>query len=656
MAVPYTFATATSSIPLSQLDANFATGITLGNTTVYLGNTTTSIGNLTLTNATISSVASTFPNSYLANSSVTIGSTNVSLGGTATTIAGLTLTSPTITGGTSTATQNLANVTGTLAVGNGGTGLSTLTANYIPYGNGTGAFSSSGSFIFNGTNFAVGLTAPYNATTDIGSFAKSYAGVSQVVIDNQTSTGTAGLNLNAYGGSWNVQVPGSTTFVNPLVFKFGSTEMMRISSTGNVGIGTSTLNPLGWTKDITINSTGNASYSISYGDASAAYFYAGASAAGIASYANIPLTFGTNNTERMRLDSSGNLGLGVTPSAWASTSKAIELSAVSPCYLAFNSSTNPYGYIYSNAYYNGTNNIYKTSSYASVYSINNNGQHAWFNAPSGTAGNVITFTQAMTLDNSGNLGIGTSSPNSGYRLDVVGKAGIRVFGDTYTSVAIRSATTYSNFLCFAENGIADRGVIGFAGGSSGMQFRVNGAYDITSGTEAMRIDSSGKLFLGQTTDITASKVQVTSSNPSSGYCASWNQSSANGGTYYYHAFLANGTQVGNINSVSGVTVYATTSDYRLKTVIGSVENAGQRIDALEPIEYDWKNGGGRTRGFLAHKFAEVYPSSVSGEKDAVDEDGNPVYQSMQASSSEVMADLIAEIQSLRKRVALLESK
>ena len=108
MAVPYTFATATSSIPLSQLDANFATGITLGNTTVYLGNTTTSIGNLTLTNATISSVASTFPNSYLANSSVTIGSTNVSLGGTATTIAGLTLTSPTITGGTSTATQNLA--------------------------------------------------------------------------------------------------------------------------------------------------------------------------------------------------------------------------------------------------------------------------------------------------------------------------------------------------------------------------------------------------------------------------------------------------------------------------------------------------------------------------------------------------------------------
>jgi len=57
MAVPYTFGSSTTSIPLSQLDTNFATGITLGNTVVYLGNTTTSLGNLTLTNATISSVS-----------------------------------------------------------------------------------------------------------------------------------------------------------------------------------------------------------------------------------------------------------------------------------------------------------------------------------------------------------------------------------------------------------------------------------------------------------------------------------------------------------------------------------------------------------------------------------------------------------------------
>jgi len=119
---------------------------------------------------------------------------------------------------------------------------------------------------------------------------------------------------------------------------------------------------------------------------------------------------------------------------------------------------------------------------------------------------------------------------------------------------------------------------------------------------------------------------------------------------------SSGNTVGNITSNGTLTVYGTTSDYRLKIVIGNISDSGARIDALEPIEYDWNNGEGRTKGFLAHKFSEVYPNSVSGEKDAVDKNGKPVYQSMQASSSEVMADLIAEIQSLRKRIATLEAK
>jgi hypothetical protein len=68
--VPYTFASATSSIPLSQLDANFATPVTIGTTTVGLGNTVTTIGNLTLTNATISSVASQIPSAAMPTGSV----------------------------------------------------------------------------------------------------------------------------------------------------------------------------------------------------------------------------------------------------------------------------------------------------------------------------------------------------------------------------------------------------------------------------------------------------------------------------------------------------------------------------------------------------------------------------------------------------------
>jgi hypothetical protein len=96
MAVPYTFGSATTAIPLSQLDSNFATTITLGNTAIQLGNTVTTLNNMTLANVTISSVASTFPNNYLANSSVTLGNTALTLGSTVTSIGNLTISNVTV--------------------------------------------------------------------------------------------------------------------------------------------------------------------------------------------------------------------------------------------------------------------------------------------------------------------------------------------------------------------------------------------------------------------------------------------------------------------------------------------------------------------------------------------------------------------------------
>jgi hypothetical protein len=264
----------------------------------------------------------------------------------------------------------------------------------------------------------------------------------------------------------------------------------------------------------------------------------------------------------MRIDSSGNVGIGVTPSAWSSSYKVLEIGS--------NSIVNGlYVTLASNAYNNGTNWIYKTTNFASKYESNFNagGIHAWFNAPSGTAGNAITFTQAMTLDASGNLLVGTTSNAGSARVNV-----------------------------------------SFSGPS-------NDGVDI--------IDS------------------------------------ANGSGSYYIAFRNSaGTAIGTVSRVSttNAVTYNTTSDYRLKTVIGVVTGHGERIDALKPIDYQWKENNAHARGFLAHEFQEVYASSVTGTKDAVDADGNPVYQGMQASSTELIADLVAEIQSLRKRLAALESK
>jgi hypothetical protein len=108
--------------------------------------------------------------------------------------------------------------------------------------------------------------------------------------------------------------------------------------------------------------------------------------------------------------------------------------------------------------------------------------------------------------------------------------------------------------------------------------------------------------------------------------------------------------IARVGTTSAV-VYNTTSDYRLKTVTGAVTGQGSRIDALKPVDYQWKEGNTSARGFLAHEFQAVYPNSVTGTKDAVDANGNPKYQGMQAGTAEVIADLVAEIQSLRQRLA-----
>ena len=129
MAVPNTFAGATAAIPLSQLDQNFATTITLGNTAIQLGNTVTTLNNMTFANVTISSVASTFPNNYLANSSVTLGNTSVSLGSTASNVGNLTLINTTVTNYTETPFTANSSTAITLALTNGTFQIVTLTGN-----------------------------------------------------------------------------------------------------------------------------------------------------------------------------------------------------------------------------------------------------------------------------------------------------------------------------------------------------------------------------------------------------------------------------------------------------------------------------------------------------------------------------------------------
>lgn len=150
-------------------------------------------------------------------------------------------------------------------------------------------------------------------------------------------------------------------------------------------------------------------------------------------------------------DGSGNMGLSVTPSAWSPTSKVIQIPSGAIESRAGNTEFSL------NCFYNGTNWIYESSNFASLFVQSATGQNQWFTAPSGTAGSAISFTQAMTLDNSGNLLVGTTSlfPSSASQLSLGFAGGSNQYGITLVPAA--DNTTAINFLNAAKTQIGSIG-------------------------------------------------------------------------------------------------------------------------------------------------------------------------------------------------------
>ena len=124
------------------------------------------------------------------------------------------------------------------------------------------------------------------------------------------------------------------------------------------------------------------------------------------------------------------------------------------------------------------------------------------------------------------------------------------------------------------------------------------------------------------------------------------------GTQYYIDFRVGwtsaaspGTQTGYISTNGTTTSYVTSSDYRLKNTIAPMTGALAKVALLKPCTYKWNVDGSNSQGFIAHELAEVVPECVTGEKDAVDADGNPKYQGIDVSF--LVATLTAAIQELK---------
>jgi len=117
------------------------------------------------------------------------------------------------------------------------------------------------------------------------------------------------------------------------------------------------------------------------------------------------------------------------------------------------------------------------------------------------------------------------------------------------------------------------------------------------------------------------------------------------------SFCYSSTQVGTITTNGTTTSYNTSSDYRLKTDVAPVSGALDRLLALRPVQFVWAASGQADRGFIAHELQAVDPLAVTGAKDAVDADGNPIYQGID--TSHLIADLVAAIQAQQAQINTL---
>ncbi len=391
------------------------TGDTATVTTTMLASTTGSGAVVLATSPTLVTPALGTP-SALVGTNITGTAAGLSIGGNAATAT----TATNVSGGTSSVTSET--VSGNLTLSGG-------TANGVAYLNGSKVVTTGSALVFDGSNLGLGVTP--------SAWSQSKAFQINTIGALRADTGTVGLNNNAYFNSgwkyltsafattyeqangqhvWNTAPSG--TAGNAITF----TQAMTLDASGRLLVGTtsgsgatmlSVNQPTASTdaKTIVSVSTGtNSAYTayvtntvttVGTENSSGGNLVAGSSA-----YATIlsnngayPIQFGTNNTVRATIDSSGNLGLGVTPSAYGASNRALDVGSWASfaaiggsAFMGFNSyATSTTAYAYKNS-----------GAIALGYSQNTSG-HQWYNAPSGTAGNAISFTQAMTLDASGNL-------------------------------------------------------------------------------------------------------------------------------------------------------------------------------------------------------------------------------------------------------------
>jgi len=303
--------------------------------------------------------------------------------------------------------------------------------------------------------------------------------------------------------------------------------------------------------------------------------------------------------------------------------------------------------------------------------------------------------RAFTINGLGNVGIGTTSPTGKLNVEAAGNH-LHLRANTATAGKYWNFDiTANNQLFIINNGgtgmtIKDDGNVGIATtspnekltvagnvniqgtgallrwNSGDMQLRNAGSYDLafdtytgSALTEKMRITSGGKLYFNTTGDATTTDPGLVF-YPSGDNVYVINAVSLTSSWSHFQFINPNGT-VGSIVTSGSATSYNTSSDYRLKENVVELTGALDRVSQLKPSRFNFIADADKTvDGFLAHEVQEVVPEAITGEKDAIDKDGNPDYQGID--QSKLVPLLVAAIQelkadndSLKARIETLEN-
>ena len=297
----------------------------------------------------------------------------------------------------------------------------------------------------------------------------------------------------------------------------------------------------------------------------------------------------TTPAERMRIDSSGNVGIGTS-----SPSSLLHLEDDTPIITlrdtsAYSAGTGPY------IQFQGLDSGSTNRVFGQIYGLSNgsnSGELAFYTRNSGST------AERMRIDSSGNVGIGTDSPDRKLHIQTADNI-----------IALIESTDADAWLSFQDNTSSSNNAVRVGATGDALRFYAGSA-------ERMRLDSSGRLLIRKTSAVTSGSCIEMERDMSSGVAMEINNTASSGTQNAIH-FRSEGGVVGKITISTSATGYVTSSDYRLKTDVQPMTGASARVQALKPVNFEWLSDGTRVDGFLAHEAQAVVPEAVTGTKDAM---------------------------------------